>query len=197
MLSHVLVRPLRLRGRTSLLSASITSSRTRTNTHTDTHTVHTLCRHSQPCPIQYMLHVCTQSNLRVFPLATCPWRYLCLALLHIHMHTHTHAHTHIHTHSHTLPRGPCDLPCLPHPAPVRVKCQLSRATSPRAASPLRAGSELLYWASKKSLCQRSQHHRRPSPTSLAKAAPPAFTRIIYIFPSAEEDEALGERRRCL
>ena len=46
-----------------------------------------------------------------------------------------YTHMHAHTHAHTLPGGPCDLPCLPHPAPVRVKCQLSRAISPRAASP--------------------------------------------------------------
>lgn len=44
MLSHVLVRPFRVRGRTSLLSASITSSRRHKHTHkqTHTHTVQTL-----------------------------------------------------------------------------------------------------------------------------------------------------------
>lgn len=65
MLSHVLVRPLRVRRRTSLLSASITSLHTNTHAH---------CPDS-PDHAQYsMCFTCTQRILRLFYLVTCQWR---------------------------------------------------------------------------------------------------------------------------
>lgn len=154
MLSHVLVSPLRVRGRTSLLSASITFS----HTHT-----HILCPLSRWCTIHYLLHICTQTHsLRLSALATCLWYFLFLALLHSSVYTTA------------LPGGPCDLPCLPHLAPVHVRCQFSHDISPWAVAPSRLDRNCHTGPAGNS-CQHSQHHHCTFTTFPQKAAPAAFT----------------------
>ena len=134
MLSHVLVRPLRLRGRTSLLSASITSSRTRTNTHTDTHT-HTQCTHCADTPNHAQYSICFMYARRAISEsflwlhargATSVW--LCFTYTCTHTHTHTHIYTHTHTHFHgdlvtfpVCPILPLSVLSVSSPVPPRLE----------------------------------------------------------------------------